>query len=580
MLYLFGPGTNGEHRDVHLVAGFDEPRQLEPPQRPDGSRDISRLDALLTHPMKLLGERNYHKPIWHLPLRAAPEDPILSDSQWARIAEQVMDRVGLAPDGDPDAVRWIAVRHADDHIHLVATLARLDGVRPEVWNDAHLIRAGCREAEDELGLRRTAPADRTAPRRATRGEQEKARRNGQAEDPRSVLRRHVQEAAAAARSESEFYELLSGAGVLVRHRYSQQSSDQVTGYAVALPDYRTAAGSPVWYGGGKLAADLTLPKLRARWSSAGPAVSGRGLDERTVRAYLRTAVRKAADQAQTVGDFLARLESAGIMVRTRHSTRDSGQITGYAVTLSDHRDAQGQLTWYTGGRLGADCSWQRLTDAWQDGSARRCEPTELSADERRAIYEDAACAAAVASAEVRRHTVTNPYAARDACWATADVLRSAARVTGNCHLRQAAEAYDRAARPPFGRLPAPTPAGSRLRSIARVLAITDSGDSIALQLATTLALALLALMEAITDLHRLQHRRAQADAAGAASAHLRHIDPEEHPWLSRHQETPEPVALAMADQPAPWAPPILGGSLSMSAASGGARQKQGRGPAL
>jgi hypothetical protein len=55
-----------------------------------------------------------------------------------------------------------------------------------------------------------------------------------------------------------------GAGVLVRERFSEHNPGETTGYAVALADSRahTAAGTPVWYGGGKLAADLTLPKLR------------------------------------------------------------------------------------------------------------------------------------------------------------------------------------------------------------------------------------------------------------------------------------------------------------------------------
>jgi hypothetical protein len=42
----------------------------------------------------------------------------------------------------------------------------------------------------------------------------------------------------------------------------------VTGYAVALPGDATGAGQPVWFDGGKLAADLTLPRLRRRWESA------------------------------------------------------------------------------------------------------------------------------------------------------------------------------------------------------------------------------------------------------------------------------------------------------------------------
>jgi hypothetical protein len=42
----------------------------------------------------------------------------------------------------------------------------------------------------------------------------------------------------------------------------------VTGYAVTLPGVRAADGNPVWYGGGRLAADLTLPRLRQRWSAS------------------------------------------------------------------------------------------------------------------------------------------------------------------------------------------------------------------------------------------------------------------------------------------------------------------------
>lgn len=48
----------------------------------------------------------------------------------------------------------------------------------------------------------------------------------------------------------------------------------MTGYAVAWPGDRDAAGHPVWYGGGKLAADLSLPKLLQRWQPALPRILG------------------------------------------------------------------------------------------------------------------------------------------------------------------------------------------------------------------------------------------------------------------------------------------------------------------
>src|ERR1700733_5444569 len=73
-------------------------------------------------------------------------------------------------------------------------------------------------------------------------------------------------AAAAANSEDEFFARLGQAGVLVRKRFSIKNPGQVTGYSVALPGDTAKTGGPVWYGGGKLAADLTWPKLRQRWT--------------------------------------------------------------------------------------------------------------------------------------------------------------------------------------------------------------------------------------------------------------------------------------------------------------------------
>jgi hypothetical protein len=95
---------------------------------------------------------------------------MLSDDEWAQVACEIMHRTGLAPYGQEDeAVRWVAVRHAADHIHLVAVLAHQDGTRPRLWNDYYRIGEACRAAEDRFGLRATAPRDRTAARRGGRG---------------------------------------------------------------------------------------------------------------------------------------------------------------------------------------------------------------------------------------------------------------------------------------------------------------------------------------------------------------------------------------------------------------------------
>jgi hypothetical protein len=165
--------------DPHLIAGWRHPAELEPSLRPDGRRDFRRLNGLLQQPHAALGTRGFERPVWHCAVRAAPEDRLLSDDEWAQIAGDVMHRTGLAPYGQEDeAVRWVAVRHGDDHIHLVAMLTRQDGGRPRLSNERYRVREACRVAEERYGLRRTAPGDRTAARRASRAEQEKAQRRG------------------------------------------------------------------------------------------------------------------------------------------------------------------------------------------------------------------------------------------------------------------------------------------------------------------------------------------------------------------------------------------------------------------
>ncbi len=423
LYYLFGPGRQEEHTDPHIVAGWRHPADLEPALRADGTRDFTKLAGLLLQPQAALGKRAYARPVWHCAMRAAPEDRLLSDDEWAAIAHDVMHRTGLSPYGQEDeAVRWVAVRHGDDHIHLVVMLARQDGGKPSVSWERCKVRAACLAAEQRYGLRSTAPADRTAARRPTRAENEKAARRGLEEAPRVTLRRQVTTAAAAAGSEDEFFARLDQAGVLVRKRFGVSNPGQVTGYSVALPGDTTKDGGPVWYGGGKLAADLSWPKLQQRWILA--------------------------------------------------------------------RAAPGR---------------PHLT---------------LTVGERNAIWDHAARAAADATVQIRNLAWTNPAAAADAAWATSDTLHTAAAALGSRILRQAAEAYDRAARPPYGRIPPPTPAGNQLRQAARLLSafayLTGDQSMAPIILITRLA----ALAEAVAELRESQQHAAQASAARAAAEQL------------------------------------------------------------
>ena len=89
-----------------------------------------------------------------------------------------------------------------------------------------------------------------------------------------MLRGRVRAALAGSQDWEEFADRLRLSGVQVRERYSTHNPDEVTGYAVALLPSGTGSSSDeqtIWFGGGKLAPDLSLPQLRARWDQPGGA---------------------------------------------------------------------------------------------------------------------------------------------------------------------------------------------------------------------------------------------------------------------------------------------------------------------
>ncbi|MGC4878537.1 hypothetical protein ACLQ26_20040 [Micromonospora sp. DT43] len=258
LCYLWGPGKAEEHVNPHLVAAWDGAgplTDLEPGVNASGKRDLRALTAMLEQPVRV-GYRPPTQFVWHASMRLAPEDRqrSVSDSTWANIAVQMLTEVGVATTATDPGLRWIAMRHADDHIHIVATLVREDGRTNWLRNDyPRCVKATYDVARRYNLRRRVPPADRTAHRRPHPAEVSKARRTGRAQTPREELRRRVRTAVAAAGSQEEFFARLREAGILVRLRHSSTDPRQITGYAVALPGARTAGGQPVYFGGGRLA---------------------------------------------------------------------------------------------------------------------------------------------------------------------------------------------------------------------------------------------------------------------------------------------------------------------------------------
>ncbi|MFI1060476.1 relaxase/mobilization nuclease domain-containing protein [Streptomyces spororaveus] len=267
LYYLYGPGTHEEHTDPHLVAAWDD-LAPDPGRNPDAT--YADLQHLLDQPVVALpAKERPAQHVWHLSVRAALEDPILSDEQWADIARRMVAATGIAPDGDAAGCRWAAVRHADDHIHIIATTVREDGRQARLRQDGKRAQAEARQIEIDYGLRRLNTGDGTAAQRPTSAERHKADRQQRDRTPREELRETVRRAVAGAQGEKEFLDRLASAGLLIRPKIAP--SGDLLGYSVALTDDRNKDGEPVFYSGTKLAPDLSLPRIRERWATTAAA---------------------------------------------------------------------------------------------------------------------------------------------------------------------------------------------------------------------------------------------------------------------------------------------------------------------
>ncbi|MFC9556031.1 relaxase/mobilization nuclease domain-containing protein [Rhodococcus sp. NPDC056960] len=299
--YLQGPGRSNEHSDPHLVAGdsaimtwhddnelshedaIDIARQLDQPRRvfgtevkiPNFLRDDHGSEVRDSHgkmvrdPIDPFRDGN----VWHCSLSLAAEEGQLTDDQWGAIARKFMDEMGFTDTSGRSPARWVAVRHGlsaggNDHIHIAASAVREDGTKVDLYRDWNRASEAVNKLEREHGLAVIESRNtRTGERGYHRAEKHRATREGSSELDRELLARRVRACATASRDEAEFVRRLRGQGLIVRPRMASGRSDVVVGYKVAVrPKDRAAA--PVFYGGGHLAKDLTLPRLRHEWTDS------------------------------------------------------------------------------------------------------------------------------------------------------------------------------------------------------------------------------------------------------------------------------------------------------------------------
>jgi hypothetical protein len=277
--YLFGPGKVNEHTDQRVITSG----LVLGGEALAGSnlshRQIAELGAGLDEAHEIFGADPKGGHILHLSLSLPPEDRHLSDDQWGEVANLAMTALGFESDGVQPAA-WVAVGHGtsangNQHVHIAASLVRIDGGRVNTWQSRRALSRVCAEIEVIYDLTVVeGRAGRGMPG-LTRAELERTAREQRTEPPRVALARIVREASVASKDEAEFVRRLRGNGVLIRPRFETGGQDAVVGYSVALK--AKDGESPVWFGGGKLARDLTLPSVRQHWNqspdNAGPAIA-------------------------------------------------------------------------------------------------------------------------------------------------------------------------------------------------------------------------------------------------------------------------------------------------------------------
>ncbi len=284
--YLVGPGRHNEHTNPHIVAGDPRLVALYEDDRLN-MVDATAIAKFLDEPRNtdLFNIDRSFKHVWHASLAVKPHELEAVSGNWQAIAADFVAAMGFDDPESPKApCRWVAIDHGlsktgNPHIHIAVDLVRTDGTRASVHKDYVTASAAVAAIEKKYGL--DILESRGANRRAeglSRAEIENTPAG--TEPARRDLELAVRGAAASASDEAEFVRRLRQDGVIVSPRFAKNSTTEVTGYSVASRAYTDANARPVFFGGGKLGADLTLPRLRAQygWPTDTAAVEAAGAE--------------------------------------------------------------------------------------------------------------------------------------------------------------------------------------------------------------------------------------------------------------------------------------------------------------
>ncbi|WP_405421513.1 relaxase/mobilization nuclease [Streptomyces erythrochromogenes] len=109
-------------------------------------------DPYRSHPFAATPQGD-SRVIFHASVRLHPKDRELTHAEWSEVGHRLARIARIAPPGDRNSCRWIAVRDQSHRLDLLANLIREDGVRAALPRQVnHVLAVECRRIEADLGL--------------------------------------------------------------------------------------------------------------------------------------------------------------------------------------------------------------------------------------------------------------------------------------------------------------------------------------------------------------------------------------------------------------------------------------------
>jgi len=282
-VYLHGPGRHNEHAYNNRVHGMVIAGSVAVTDPTRSGQWVANMRRAYR------GRDDVSRPVWQCSLRTAPEDRRLSDAEWADAAHTFAERLGF------EQHPWVAVRHADDHIHLAVSRVAHDG---RVWQGRHDYRhaqAARRELEVTYGLeqtatRRTMRSERTSITQVKPGEYRMYAEAGH-HAPRVALAESVLAAAntTAGQGRAAFEAELTDRGI--QFMVNQAATGTVSGYRFAV--HTDDNNELVWFKASQLDKKLAWRQL-SRVVEPLPQVRG----EREFTTEYDAALDRAAHEAR------------------------------------------------------------------------------------------------------------------------------------------------------------------------------------------------------------------------------------------------------------------------------------------